>query len=63
MDESEIITSEGNGVWGGTRYELRLITSSRAYSDSLHQAAKTVLRFVLEFWLEVASRQTLVQVG
>jgi hypothetical protein len=49
MDETELITSKGRGVWGGTTYELRLLTSSRTYSDSLHQATRTVLRFMLEF--------------
>jgi hypothetical protein len=48
MDESEVITSEGKGVWG-TRYDLRLLTSVRTYSDSLRQANKTVQRYVLEF--------------
>jgi hypothetical protein len=48
MDESEVITSEGKGVWGA-RYELRLLTSVRTYSDSLHQANKIVQRYVLEF--------------
>jgi hypothetical protein len=48
MDESEIITSEGKGVWGA-RYELRLLTSVRTYSASLRQANKTVQRYVLEF--------------
>jgi len=48
MDKSEVITSEGKGVWG-TRYELRLLTSVCTYSDSLRQANKTVQHYVLEF--------------
>jgi len=48
MDESEVITSEGKGVWGA-RYELRLLTSVRTYSDSVRQANKTVQRYVVEF--------------
>jgi hypothetical protein len=48
MDESEVITSEGNGSWGA-RYELRLVTSVRTYSDSLRRANKLVQRYVLEF--------------
>jgi hypothetical protein len=49
MDESEVVTSEGQGVWGGTNYEVRLLTSSRTYSDSSHQATKSVIHFVVEF--------------
>ena len=49
MDETELMTSKGRGVWRGTKYELRLLTSSRTYSDSLHQATRTVSRFMLEF--------------
>ena len=48
MDESEVITSEGKGIWSA-RYELRLLTSVRTYSGSLLQANKTVKRYVLEF--------------
>jgi hypothetical protein len=48
MDESEVITSEGNGVWGA-RHELRLLTSVRTYSGPLCQENKTVQRYVLEF--------------
>ncbi len=48
MDESEVITSEGKGVWGA-RYELRLLNSIRTYSGSLRQENKTVQRYVLEF--------------
>lgn len=48
MDRSEIITSEGEGVWGA-RYELRLITSVCTYSDSFRQANKNVQHYVLEF--------------
>jgi hypothetical protein len=49
MNKSEVVTSEGRGVWGGTKYEVRLLTTSRTYSDSLHQATKSVIRFVFEF--------------
>jgi hypothetical protein len=48
MYESEVITSEGEGIWGA-RYDLGLLTSVRIYSDSLHQANKNVQRYVLEF--------------
>lgn len=48
MDRSEVITSEGEGVWGG-RYELRLLTSVCTYSDSLRQANRAVQSYVLEF--------------
>src|ERR1700684_1737198 len=48
MDESEVITSEGNGSWGA-RYELRLVTSVPTYSDSLRRAKKRAPSCVLEF--------------
>jgi len=48
MDKSEVITAEGEGVWGA-RYELRLLTSVCTYSDSLRQANKTLQSYVLEF--------------
>jgi hypothetical protein len=49
MDKLEVITSEGQGVWGGTNYEVRLLTSFRTYSDSSHQGMKKVIRFIVEF--------------
>src|SRR5271163_1032145 len=48
MEKSEVITSEGEGVWGA-RYELRLLTSVCTYSDSVRQANKNVQDYVLEF--------------
>ena len=48
MDKLEVITAEGEGVWGA-RYELRLLTSVCTYSDSLRQANKTLQSYVLEF--------------
>lgn len=49
MDQSEIMTAEGEGIWGGMRYRVQLLTFSRTYSDSTHAEAKTVLEFVLAF--------------
>jgi len=48
MDKLEVITAEGEGVWGA-RYELRLLTSVCTYSDSLSQVNKNVQHYVLEF--------------
>ncbi|MGO9589211.1 MAG: hypothetical protein ACLP3K_04085 [Candidatus Acidiferrales bacterium] len=48
MDRSEVITSEGQGVWGA-RYELRLLTSVCTYSDSSRQTNKALQSYVVEF--------------
>jgi len=49
MDISEVVTAEGEGVWGGTRYKVRLVTSCRTYTESKLAATKTVASFVLAF--------------
>lgn len=49
MTESEVLTSTGQGVWGSSKYEVQLLTSSKTYFDSLRQSTKTVNRFVLMF--------------
>lgn len=49
MRESEVVTSMGQAVWGGLRYEVQLLTSSKTYLDSLRKETRTVNRFVLVF--------------
>ena len=49
MDELEVVTSKGIGVWGDRKYELRLLTSFRCYSDSSRRESRTVQRYGLEF--------------
>jgi len=51
MDRSEVLTAEGEGVWGA-RYKIRLLTSVCIYSDSARQTNKTVRSYVLEFGQE-----------
>ena len=52
MDISEVITAEGEGVWGGARYKVRLVTSYRTYTESRQAVTKTVTSFVLTFGSE-----------
>lgn len=52
MQQSEVVTATGFGVWGDARYELQLLTSSKTYCDSSGQATRTVTRFVLAFGIE-----------
>jgi len=49
VHESQVVTAEGRGVWGGRRYEVRFMTSLRTYADSTHVTSKTIIHFVLEF--------------
>lgn len=49
MEQIEITTAEGEGVWGNVRYQVSLDTRFSTYYDSAKTKNRTVVRYLLSF--------------
>jgi hypothetical protein len=49
MDELEMTTAEGEGVWGNQKYHVALKIRSRTYYDSSRKSSKKVLSYLFTF--------------
>jgi hypothetical protein len=49
MEEVELITAKGEGVWGNQKYQVALTTRIRTYHDSLHKFEKRVSSYRFTF--------------
>src|SRR5271170_2179656 len=49
MEEVELITSKGEGIWGNQKYQVVLMTRVRTYHDSLRQSEKQVSSYGFTF--------------
>ena len=49
MEEVELITAKGEGVWGNQKYRVVLKTRVRTYHDSLRKFEKQVSRHLFTF--------------
>jgi hypothetical protein len=49
MEEVELVTAQGEGVWGNQKYQLTLKTRVRTNHDSLRKSEKHVSRYLFIF--------------
>jgi hypothetical protein len=49
MEQLEVITAIGEGVWGNHKYQVALKTRACTYHDALHQSTRKVLRYLFSF--------------
>ena len=49
MEEVEVVTAQGEGVWGNQKYRVALKTRIQTYHDSLGNSEKQVLKYLFTF--------------
>src|SRR6266436_266139 len=49
MEQVEVVTAKGEGMWGARKYQVALKTRIRTYHDSLNQISRKVLSYLFTF--------------